>query len=200
MTGGALPWSAWAGLRLAAAALCVLAATHAFAAEDTAGAETVEAQSAEANPNDRLGGKLDPQLPQTTGSEVENYCANIVDEARDQRYLRQKQELEDLQKRVDERIALMQQRSDYYREWLAKREKFLEVAEGTLTEIYQKMRPDSAAEQLSLIHPSVAAAIVMKLSPRLSSQILNEMEAKKAASLASIIADAASRELPKDPT
>jgi flagellar motility protein MotE (MotC chaperone) len=40
----------------------------------------------------------------------------------------------------------------------------------------------------------------MKLSPRLASAILNEMDSKKAAGLTGIIASAAAPDLPKDPS
>ena len=39
--------------------------------------------------------------------EVREFCTNIADAARDQRYLLQKQELETLQKDVDERIKVL---------------------------------------------------------------------------------------------
>ena len=153
--------------------------------------------------NDRLSN--DPTAEgtveqKTYESEIEAYCANIADAARDQRYLRQKNELESLKVKVDERIAVLEQRRDEYQKWLGKRDDFMRVAEGTLVDIYKKMRPDAAAAQLSLINPGVAAAIVMKLNARLSSQILNEMDPEKAAGLAGIIANAAAAEQPKDPS
>jgi flagellar motility protein MotE (MotC chaperone) len=133
-------------------------------------------------------------------SEIEAYCANIADAARDQRYLRQKNELETLKAKVDERVALLEKRRDEYQQWLGKRDDFMRVAEAKLVDIYKNMRPDAAASQLSLINPGVAAAIVMKLNARLSSQILNEMDPEKAAGLAGIIANAAATEQPKDPS
>ena len=138
--------------------------------------------------------------PDGLTEEIKAYCANIADAARDQRYLRQTKELQDLQSQVDERIRVLEQRRDEYREWMTKREEFLKVAETTLLDIYKKMRPDAAARQLELVNPEVAAAIVMKLNSRLASQILNEMAADKAAGLASIIADAASKDLPREPS
>lgn len=138
--------------------------------------------------------------PEGVSEEIKAYCANIADAARDQRYLRQSKELQDLQAQVDERIKTLEQRRDEYREWMTKREEFLKVAEATLLDIYKNMKPDAAAKQLELVNPEIAAAIVMKLNSRLASQILNEMEAKKAAGLASIIADAASKDIPKEPS
>lgn len=138
--------------------------------------------------------------PPTMEDEVRAFCGNIADAARDQRYLIQKRELEELQAGVDERIRRLDERSQQYRDWLKKREEFMRVADGALIDIYKKMRPDAAAQQLELVQPEVAAAIVMKLSPRLSSQILNEMDSKIAASLTGIIASAAAADLPEDPT
>ena len=57
------------------------------------------------------------------------------------------------------------------------------------------MKPDAAASQLEIIEKNIAAAIIMKLSPRLSSQIFNEMDAKVAAKLATIIASTTDRAL-----
>ncbi len=112
----------------------------------------------------------------------------------------QKQELEELQAGVDERIRLLEERSVKYRDWLQKREDFMRVADTQLVEIYKNMAADSAAAQLEIVNPGIAAAIVMKLSPRLASQILNEMDTKKAAALTSILAAAAAPEKTEDPS
>ncbi len=132
--------------------------------------------------------------------EIRAFCTNIADSARDQRYLLQKQELEKLQADIEERIITLKERRDDYENWLQLRNEFLLKAEGGLVNIYKNMRADSAAEKLELVNINVAAAIVMKLSPRLASQILNEMDAKTAANLTGIIASAATSGLQKDPT
>lgn len=142
-----------------------------------------------------------PQGPDgEISDEIRAFCGNIADAARDQRYLLQAKELKELQSGIDERIRILEARRDEYREWLQKREDFLRVAEGKLVDIYKNMRADSAAAQLEILNPEVASAIIMKLSARLASQILNEMDAKKAASLTSIIASAAVKDPPKDPS
>lgn len=138
--------------------------------------------------------------PPTLEDEIQTFCGNIADAARDQRYLLQKEELEQLQAGVDERMRLLDERSVEYRDWLQKREEFMRVADTQLIEIYKNMKPDAAAQQLEIVNPGVAAAIVMKLSPRLASQIFNEMDTKKAAALTGIIASAAAPDQPKDPS
>lgn len=135
-----------------------------------------------------------------TADEVREFCTNIADAARDQRYLIQKQELETLQKDVDERIKTLETRRAEYEDWLNRRNAFLKSAEAGLVEIYRKMKPDAAAAQLAAINPEIASAIVMKLPPRQSSVILGEMPADKAALLARIIAIAGNANTSKDPS
>ncbi|OCW56192.1 MotE family protein [Hoeflea olei] len=148
-----------------------------------------------------VSGALAQQAPPATSDEdVRAFCGNIVDAARDQRYLLQKKELEDLQAGVDERLKRLEEKSSQYKEWLKKREEFMRVAESQLVDIYKNMKSDAAAQQLEILSPEVAAAIIMKLNPRLASSILNEMDSTKAAGLTGIIASAASADKPKDPS
>lgn len=132
--------------------------------------------------------------------EVKQFCGNIADPARDQRYVLQKQELDKLRADVDTRIAELEKRKAEYQDWLKRRDDFLKQAEAGLTDIYKKMKPDAAAVQLQDVKTEVAAAIIMKLGPRQSSLILNEMDPQKAAVLANIIASASDPNTSKDPS
>lgn len=136
----------------------------------------------------------------TAREEIKAFCANIADSARDQRYLLQKEELVKLQGQVDERIAQLELRRSEYENWLKQRNDFLKRAEGGLVDIYKGMKPDAAAVQMNLIDPNLASAIIMKLSPRQSSQILAEMEPEKAAALTEIISAAGSRNAQRNPS
>jgi flagellar motility protein MotE (MotC chaperone) len=135
-----------------------------------------------------------------TTDEVKQFCTNIADPARDQRYLLQKQELEKLRADIDSRIAEMDKRKAEYQDWLKRRDDFLKQAEAGLTDIYKKMKPDAAAIQLQDVRPELAAAVIMRLGPRQSSLILNEMDSAKAATIAGIIASASDPNTSKDPT
>ncbi len=135
-----------------------------------------------------------------TTDEIREFCTNIADAARDQRYLLQKQELESLQKDIDERIKTLEARRAEYQDWLKRRNDFLKTAEAGLVEIYRKMKPDAAAAQLAEINPEIASAIVMKLPPRQSSTILAEMPADRAALLTRLIAIAGNPNTSKDPS
>ncbi len=132
--------------------------------------------------------------------EIQQFCTNIADAARDQRYLLQKTELEKLQGDIDSRIAVLEQRKTEYEDWLKRRNDFLVQAQLGLVDIYKKMKPDAAAPQLEEIDVELAAAIIMKLPSKQSSLILSEMKPDKAATVAAIMSSAADPNTSKDPT
>lgn len=136
----------------------------------------------------------------TSGQEIQQYCTNVIDQARDQRYVLQKQDLEKLQHDVDNRIAVMEARKAEYEDWLKRRNDFLTQAEANLVNIYKTMKADAAAPQLEEIDAGIAAAIIMKLPPRQSGLILAEMDAKKAAIVASIMSSATDKTTSRDPS
>jgi flagellar motility protein MotE (MotC chaperone) len=126
-----------------------------------------------------------------SGDEIERFCTNIADPARDRRYALQRQQLVDLQSDIDKRMKLLEQKRAEYEDWLKRRNDFADKATDGVVEIYSKMKPDGAAPQLTDLPPELAAAILMKLDPRQSSLILSEMDAKAAAKLTRIMAAAA---------
>lgn len=139
--------------------------------------------------------------PETTGttaspaeeSEIERFCSNIADAARDRRYALQAAELKQLQAELDKRLAALEVKRAEYEEWLKRREVFLARAEDGVVKIYSGMKPDAAAERLAGVNAELAAAILMKLEARKASVILNEMDEKAAAALTGIMASAARR-------
>jgi len=135
-----------------------------------------------------------------TSDEIRQFCTNIADAARDQRYVLQKKELADLQAGVNERIGVLEKRRAEYEDWLKRRDDFLKQAELGLVDIYKTMKADAAAGQLELVNPEIAAAIVMKLPPRQSSLILSEMSPDKAAVLTNIISSASDANTSKEPS
>nr|WP_311032009.1 MotE family protein [Mesorhizobium sp. WR6] len=126
-----------------------------------------------------------------SGDEIERFCTNIQDPARDRRYALQRQQLVDLQSDIDKRIKLLEEKRAEYEGWLKRRDDFVAKATDGVVEIYSKMKPDGAAPQLTDMPPDLAAAILMKLEPKQSSLILSEMDAKVAANLTRIMAAAA---------
>lgn len=136
-----------------------------------------------------------PAVPDAAASEsdVERFCSNIANAARDRRYALQAAELKQLQGEVDKRIKALEDKRADYESWLKRREIFLARAEDGVVKIYADMKPDAAAERLAVVNADLAAAILMKLEPRKAGVILNEMDTKAAATLTGIMASAARR-------
>jgi flagellar motility protein MotE (MotC chaperone) len=122
-----------------------------------------------------------------TGQEISKYCNNITDKAADERYAMQTRELQQLRSDVDSRIEQLDAKRKEYEVWVKRRDEFVDKAEDSLVAIITKMRPDAAAAQMALVGDEAAAALLLKLNPRVSSVILNEMPPEKASKLARII-------------
>ena len=118
----------------------------------------------------------------------DQYCSGIANAAADARFAWQKQTLLDTEKQLETRVEELNAKIAEYQKWMARRDEFSRKAQATITDIYAKMKPDAAAPQLSALDEETAAAVLVKLSPKISSALMAEMEAKKAARLTSIIA------------
>lgn len=141
-----------------------------------------------------------PPATDATQNEIQQFCTNIADAARDQRYVLQRKDLETLQASIDERIATLEKRRDEYEDWLKRRNDFLKQAQLGLVDIYKTMKPDAAAGKLEMVNPEIAAAIVMQLPPRQSSLILSEMTDERAAILTNIISSVSDPNTSKEPS
>lgn len=131
-------------------------------------------------------------IPADAG-EIERFCSNIADKARDRRYTIQSEELAALQQEVDKRLKLLEEKRAEYESWMQRREEFIAKATDNVVKIYSGMRPDAAAERLAELEPMLAAGIMIKIDARKAGVILNEMDRKAAAELTSIMAASARR-------
>ncbi|MDW6024440.1 MotE family protein [Mesorhizobium sp. BAC0120] len=142
------------------------------------------------------GEPVQAAAPTDSSTEVERFCSNIADAARDRRYALQAKELEKLKSDIDERIKALEAKRLEYEQWLKRRDDFLALAQDNVVKIYAKMKPDAAAERLSETRIDVAAGILMKLDARQASTILNEMDRKAAATITGIMVSATRKEDP----
>lgn len=126
-------------------------------------------------------------------SDVERYCTNIADPAREAREAVQSERLRTLQAEVDVRIDELEKKRAEYQTWLEERRAFLESSSTIMLEIYAAMKPDAAAAQLAGLDRQSAAAIVARLKSRQASAILAEMPAPVAAELATMIVNRVER-------
>ena len=121
-------------------------------------------------------------------SDATKFCANIADAALDARVAWQQRELEATEAKLSQRIAELEAKRAEYEQWLKLREDFLKKAEDNVVEIYSRMSPDAAAQQIASMADDTAAAVLAKLRVRNASTILNEMEPARGAHIANILA------------
>jgi flagellar motility protein MotE (MotC chaperone) len=117
----------------------------------------------------------------------DQYCSNIASAAADARFVWQKQTLKETEEQVKKRIEDLQRQIAEYKKWLARRDDFSKKAQGTVTDIYAKMAPDAAAQQLMALDEETAAAVLTQLKPAVAGAVMAEMDAKVAARLTAII-------------
>ncbi len=192
----------------AAAALLVIGLLYPVRAEEAqaepASAAEAPVEAAAKPPADGAGAQAYPKPRQvgdmTSEEEIQKFCTNIADAAKDRRYLLQKQELEKLQTDINARITILEKRKAEYEDWLKRRNDFLAQTEANLVSVYKTMKADAAAPQLQELKPEIAASIIMKLPARQSGLILSEMDPRKAAMVAAVMTSAADPNTSKDPS
>ncbi|EKS43035.1 hypothetical protein H704_01026 [Bartonella bacilliformis Peru38] len=131
--------------------------------------------------------------------EIERFCSNIGSQAADARFQLQRQQLQQLRDQISERVKTLEEKQQEYETWLKRRNDFISMAEDSLVEVLSKMRPDAAAAQLALMNSLVAASLVLKLSPKVSSTIMNELPPEKSAELTQILVSAQQFSARKNP-
>lgn len=121
-------------------------------------------------------------------AELENvaraYCSNNLPAALETHAAWESKRLRELEAEVSRKAEALAALVQESRTWVERREKLWVTARDGLVEIYAKMRPEVAAQQLAAMNEESAASIIAKLNSRTASAILNEMASEKAARLA----------------
>lgn len=119
---------------------------------------------------------------------VDGYCGAIADQAAEARAAWQMAQLNDLQNRIERQLAQLESKRKELQDWVEKRDGILQSANQSLVDIYAKMDPEAAAAQLARADTTTAVSILHQLSPRRASEILDVMDADKAALLVKLLA------------
>ena len=115
--------------------------------------------------------------------EVRMFCANNASTADAARIAWQASKLEEVEARLQEKIAELEAKRAEFQEWLRKRDEAMKMARQSVVEIYSKMDPEAAASELVQMDDAMAAAVLSKLNPRTASAILDQMDPARAAHL-----------------
>ena len=113
----------------------------------------------------------------------DDYCANIADLAADARHMLQMKTLEELEKRIDQKIVLLEAKRAESEAFLKKRNDAIKETRQDLVDIFSKMKPDVAAAQFEILDVETSASILKELNARVAGTILNEMKAPIAAAI-----------------
>lgn len=124
------------------------------------------------------------------GSVGDQFCKSIASDAAEARVSWQNTLLEETRRQLSAKIVELKAEREAYLSQLDRYKSFLSSIESNVIEMYTKMRPEAAAQQLSLLDNNTAVAIMLRLKPRSASAILNEMEAARASELASLFSKA----------
>ena len=122
---------------------------------------------------------------------IEDYCVAVSDIAIERRLANQNAVLKELETRVQEGIARLEQRKAELEALLKRRDELRNLAQKELVDIYSGMDPEAASRQLEKLDVRLASSVVRQLKSRQASAILSEMSPEFAASMAKIIASAA---------
>jgi flagellar motility protein MotE (MotC chaperone) len=180
--------------RLIFVILCLIAAPGSPAAEEAAHRSGREATQTPAN--DTAPAPNAKKEVKAQGSDAEQFCANIQDEARERRYALKEAELTAIAAQIDEKMQALEAKRAEFEAWQKRREEFSTLATDNLVDIYKKMRPAAAAERLAVLSTDLSASILMKLPSRQAGVILNEMAPDNVAAITAIMAASSQR---KDP-
>jgi flagellar motility protein MotE (MotC chaperone) len=155
-------------------------------------ATAIAVLSAPASPQDTRKPDADAKKAEAdSGDGVQQYCANIASSAADARIAWQMKRMAELDAQIKQRIVELETKEAESKQWIDQREALMKKADDGIVAIYAKMQPEAAAAQMGVMEDTIAAALLTKLNPRVSSAILNEMEAGRAAKLTDLMAGSA---------
>ena len=176
-----------ASLALLAAGTAIV--PHVVFAEEAAAANPAAAAANATPPKVRvIGADGKPEsIAEPVLSDVERYCTNIADPAKDARAALQAKRLQDLEAEVGKRVDELEAKRREYQDWLQQRQAFIDSTSSIMLDIYTGMKPDAAALQLAGIDRATAASLIAKMKPRTASAIMAEIPAPVAAEISKVI-------------
>lgn len=132
-----------------------------------------------------------PSERSATEQVTEEYCRNIGPIAGEARAAFLQQAIASQERELSRKTAELEARIAEHRQWMLQRQQVLNQAGSALVQMFARMRPEAAAQQLAIMDETVAAVLLMKLEPKSSSALLSEMQPSRAARITAIIAAAA---------
>lgn len=134
-------------------------------------------------PHAAEGQPVEKPMAERDQSDGQEYCSSVAKAATAAKAAAQEARLRDLESLIKRRGDELDAKKRELEAVIEKYETLLRKADETLVTVYTKMKPDSAAAQFALLDDEVAVALLSRLNPKTSSQILSEMTASRGAGL-----------------
>lgn len=122
---------------------------------------------------------------------IEDYCTSVSDLAAERRAARQTAALTELQAQVEDKLNMLDERTQQLADLIRKREELRNLANKELVDIYAGVDAEAAAAQMEKLDLRLASSVLRQLKPRQASAILDVMKPDLAAALVRLIAVAA---------
>ncbi|MFK5980418.1 MAG: MotE family protein [Rhizobiaceae bacterium] len=119
-----------------------------------------------------------------------SYCINISDAATEARNSILQKMMKETESKIADKLTMLEAKTATLKEWVDRRDMFMKSANRSLVSIFETMRPDAAASQLTELKIGLAAAIILKLQPKISSAIMTEIPPKHAAKITAMLTSA----------
>jgi flagellar motility protein MotE (MotC chaperone) len=132
----------------------------------------------------------DPQTQEYSAA-VQQFCANIGPSAIEARTAWLQKTTAELEQQMDKRIVALEAKIAEHKEWLGKRQEFARKVGDGLVQVFTKLKPEAAAQQIAAMDEQLAAALLVKLDAKVASALLSEVPAAKAARLSTMFATVA---------
>jgi flagellar motility protein MotE (MotC chaperone) len=176
-------------------------AIESLATPAVAQAPGVEAPANHATPENHEPAAVEPKnagaaaptdsQTQEYSAAVQQFCANIGPSAIEARTAWLQRTTAELEQQIDKRIAALEARIAEHKEWLGKRQEFARKVGDGLVQVFTKLKPEAAAQQIAVMDEQLAAALLVKLDAKVASALLSEVPAAKAARLSTMFATVA---------
>jgi len=118
---------------------------------------------------------------------AQSYCLSFAKSAEAARESRQKAELDDLNVKLDEKLATINAKTKELERWVTERESMLAMATASILKIYDTMDAATAAQELAKLDLQTVSAVMIKMKAKKSSEVLKEMNPRMAAEIIAII-------------
>jgi flagellar motility protein MotE (MotC chaperone) len=131
-----------------------------------------------------------PSTPEAAAA-VQQFCASIGPSAIEARTAWLQKTTAELEQQLETRVAALEAKIAEHKEWLGKRQEFARKAGDGLVQVFTKLKPEAAAQQIAAMDEPLAAALLVRLDAKVASALLNEVPPAKAARLTSMFATVA---------